>query len=141
MLFNRHVWSDWRLLLAIPVAIGLRWVMDDALFGEFEEKMEAELQAQPALEMDDRFGEYGFDDRFDPVPSPTRRPREERLFEDHSYKRERDLPALTSSGPPLDPLAVALAGGGLVFALGAFFAFRMLREDDTDEEPPAEPPS
>ncbi|MEM6927623.1 MAG: hypothetical protein AAF602_11880 [Myxococcota bacterium] len=130
MLFSRTVWSDWRLLLAVPVAIALRFIIDDALFGDLEDQLEAEMGDVPVLEVDGGYIDYG-DDGYGYVPEPS--PREpERLFPDHAYRPE-STSISSGSGWSLDALSVALAGGGLVFALGGFMAYRIWREAEAED--------
>ncbi|MEO0600728.1 MAG: hypothetical protein AAF211_04780 [Myxococcota bacterium] len=130
MLFSRTVWSDWRLLLAVPVAIALRFVIDDALFGDLEDQLEAEMGDVPVLEVDGGSIDYGDEDHgYLPSPSP-REP--ERLFPDHAYRPE-STSISSGSGWSLDALSAALAGGGMVFALGGFMAYRIWREAEAED--------
>lgn len=112
MLFNRHVWSDWRLLLALPVAIGLRFIMDSAMIDHIE-------------------GTTG-----DALTVPESTPVEERLFDDHAYRPSRGVPSASSASSwsefIFSPFTLAAAGGGIVFALGALVALRMWNETDED---------
>ncbi|MEN0068509.1 MAG: hypothetical protein AAGA48_40690 [Myxococcota bacterium] len=112
MLLNRHIWSDWRLILALPVAIGLRYAVEAAFVNELGIR----------------------DDHL--VPSST----EERLFHDGAYRGFAEAPASAWTHWTPSPLSVALAGGGMVFALGGFVALRMWQaaeaeSADGDDQP------
>lgn len=113
MFLMRHVFSDWRLLLAFPVAIGLRLVMDAALMGE--------------LGLDAPRGEVVHDSRARGYGGGTRG---DGVFRRSDYVRESPGPGLTDW--LLSPLTAAALGGGLIFAVGAVGAYRIWQDAEVE---------
>lgn len=116
----RTIFSDWRLILALPVAILLRYVLDAAMTGGID--VSALEDDAPAV-VEDRGGYQGN--------------RGDGSFHPSVYKRDDEPGVLDWL---FSPLSIAAMGGGLIFAVGAVGAYRIWQaaeDEDAEDEAPS----